>query len=85
MVHYTLFAVAKLVFFLIGFGKKAKKIGERYKLIRSLNQPPMSFLRGHVGWRESMGGGLKKLKQHCDGLNSYRSHAFARPAIAGMT
>ena len=72
MVHYTLFAVAKLVFFLIGFGKKAKKIGERYRLIRSLNQPPMSFLRGHVGWREmlcirrsqSMGGGTKKEKPY---------------------
>jgi hypothetical protein len=81
MVHYTLFAVAKLVFFLIGFGKKAKKIGERYRLIRSLNQPPMSFLRRHVREGESMGGGTKKEEPYCDGLNSYRSHAFAhRPA-----
>ena len=45
----------------------------------------MSFLRGHVGWRESMGGGAKKEEPYCDGLNSYRSHAFAHPAIAGMT
>ena len=84
MVHYTLFAVAKLVFFLIGFGKKAKKIGERYRLIRSLNQPPMSFLRRHVREGESMGGGTKKEEPYCDGIRKHRFLALAQPN-AGMT
>ena len=45
----------------------------------------MSFQRRYVGRGESIGGGTKKEKPYCDGLNSYRSHAFAHLAIAGMT
>ena len=43
----------------------------------------MSFLRGLVRKRESMGGGAKKLKPYRDGLNSYRSHAFAHLPARG--
>ena len=35
-------------------------------------QPPMSFLRGYVRKRESMGGGAKKEKPYCDGLRKHR-------------
>ena len=43
----------------------------------------MSFLQGQERMGESMGGGLKKLKQYCDGHNSYRSHAFAHRPLLG--
>ena len=54
-----------------------------FNLKDTSNQPPMSFLRGLVRKRESMGGGAKKLKPYRDGLNSYRSHAFAHLPARG--
>ena len=32
----------------------------------------MSFLRGQVRWRESMGGGAKKVKTMNDGIRKHR-------------
>ena len=48
------------------------------------NQPPMSFLRGQVGERESMGGGSKKVKTMVDGIRKHRFHALTQSS-AGMT
>ena len=53
-------------------------------LISTCIQPPMSFQRGYVGERESMGGGTKKEKPYYDGLRKHRFHALPLPS-AGMT
>ena len=44
----------------------------------------MSFQRGYVRERESIGGGSRN-KNLMDGLNRHRSRAFAHMPYAGMT
>ena len=44
----------------------------------------MSFLRGYVRKRESMGGGAKKLKSYRDGIRKHRFLTLAQPSV-GMT
>ena len=55
-----------------------------FSLKNTSNQPPMSFQRGYVGERESMGGGTKKEKPYYDGLRKHRFLALSLPS-AGMT
>ena len=55
-----------------------------FNLKDTSNQPPMSFLRGYVRKRESIGGGAKKVKTMNDGIRKHRFLALAQPN-AGMT
>ena len=55
-----------------------------FNLKDTSNQPPMSFPRGHVRKRESMGGGAKKVKTMNDGIRKHRFHALAQSSV-GMT
>ena len=55
-----------------------------FNLKDTLNQPPMSFLRGYVGELGIYGRRGKEDETNYDGLRKHRFHALPLPS-AGMT